>query len=478
MRSLAEKGHEVVLIAAFKEKEIPKGLKYRQIYLEGFYDDIQRNMPNLFETMSVSLINQHQILLNFGANLTRNTLDNPEVKKLLASDEQFDLVIVQQFHIEALKVLAWHYKAPLVLFNTLSGNSWSNHFFSVPYPPSYATDTYADFPAPLTFWQRLTNSIIRLYIEYYNNFLLNPLHQRILSEYFPKAPPLEEIQYNASLMLQNSDLAVNPAVPNVPNVINIGGFHINPKKELPGDLKKILDESKDGVVYFSMGSNLKSSKLPDRVRDMLLRAFSKVKQTVLWKWEDDKLPGQPKNVIIRKWMPQTEILEHPNVKLFISHGGLASTREAVYSGVPMLCIPVFADQKFNGKTLIRNGMALMIPYSELALGNELFEITLNELLTNASYQEKASELSQIFHDRPIKPLDEALFWLEYVMRHKGAKHLRVAGVQLTWYQYMLFDVIGFVVGGFASVLIVAVVLCKKMFTGNKKPAKTKKSKKH
>ncbi|KAK1891964.1 UDP-glucuronosyltransferase 2A2 [Dissostichus eleginoides] len=51
------------------------------------------------------------------------------------------------------------------------------------------------------------------------------------------------------------------------------------------------------------------------------------------------------------------------------------------------------------------------------------------------YKEKAMWLStSIFHDRPMSPRDEAVFWIEFTMRNKGAKHLRAQAHELTWYQ--------------------------------------------
>jgi len=74
------------------------------------------------------------------------------------------------------------------------------------------------------------------------------------------------------------------------------------------DLQKYLDEAPDGVIYFSMGSNLKSTELPESKKNAFLGAFSKLKQHVLWKWESDTLPGQPSNVNLGKWLPQSDIL--------------------------------------------------------------------------------------------------------------------------------------------------------------------------
>lgn len=53
---------------------------------------------------------------------------------------------------------------------------------------------------------------------------------------------------------------------------------------------------------------VKADTLSDEKREGLLRALGKFKQTILWKYENETLPNQPSNVIIRKWMPQREIL--------------------------------------------------------------------------------------------------------------------------------------------------------------------------
>lgn len=77
------------------------------------------------------------------------------------------------------------------------------------------------------------------------------------------------------------------------------------------------------------------------------------------------------------------ISAHPNVKLFITHGGLLSTTETVYHGVPTLAIPIFGDQKMNAKVAYNNGFGLILPYTELD-ENSLVE-KLNELLNNPKY---------------------------------------------------------------------------------------------
>jgi glucuronosyltransferase len=73
-------------------------------------------------------------------------------------------------------------------------------------------------------------------------------------------------------------------------------------------LKHSLDEAKECAIFFSLGTNLKSSNMsPEKVK-AFLDAFAELPQRFLWKWETDSLPGQPKNVMLGKWLPQNDIL--------------------------------------------------------------------------------------------------------------------------------------------------------------------------
>lgn len=48
---------------------------------------------------------------------------------------------------------------------------------------------------------------------------------------------------------------------------------------------------------------------------------------------------------------------HPNVKLFISHGGMSGVYETVDAGVPVLGFPLYYDQPKNIANLVDAGMA-------------------------------------------------------------------------------------------------------------------------
>lgn len=73
------------------------------------------------------------------------------------------------------------------------------------------------------------------------------------------------------------------------------------------NIEKFINEATQGVIYFSMGSLLRSETFPKRKLNAFLYAFSKIPQRILWKWGSDTLPGKSDNIMISKWMPQRDI---------------------------------------------------------------------------------------------------------------------------------------------------------------------------
>lgn len=98
----------------------------------------------------------------------------------------------------------------------------------------------------------------------------------------------------------------------------------------------------------SLGTNIQSSGLDQNILTNIIKTFEQLPQyNFLWKFEADKLPvAQPKNVKIVKFLPQNDLLAHPNLKAFITHAGSLSSQEAVWYGKPCIAMPIFLDQ-FN-----------------------------------------------------------------------------------------------------------------------------------
>lgn len=101
-----------------------------------------------------------------------------------------------------------------------------------------------------------------------------------------------------------------------------------------------------GTVLFSLGTNLKSIDMKDDKQNIFLKAFDKMPEyNFIWKFErENQSMSLPKNVMIKEWLSQNDILADKRIKAFMTHSGALSTHEAYWYGVPMVTIPFFVDQ--------------------------------------------------------------------------------------------------------------------------------------
>lgn len=146
------------------------------------------------------------------------------------------------------------------------------------------------------------------------------------------------------------------------------------------DLQDFLDSSKEGVVYFSLGTNVNGSYIEKNKQNLMMKAFSELPYKVLWKFEGDEINGVPDNVKIRKWFPQQDILGHRNVKLFVTQAGLLSIEEAIVNRVPIIGIPFMTDQFYNAKRCATLGIGLHLDF--LILTADKFKKAILEVTEN------------------------------------------------------------------------------------------------
>lgn len=263
---------------------------------------------NMFENRFLSSLLMSPIIAVMAQEMTEKTIEHPNVQKLLNSDETFDVVIVEEFFNPALKALASHFKAHLIVLSTVGANNWINDIVGNSNPISYVPAVTLGYSSPMTFSERLFNTVDYIFQLCTFRLYVFPKQQQLIKKHFPNSPDVDEIVYNTSLVLLNSHPSISQPVPYVPQMVDIGGFHVKPPKKLPKDLQTYLDNAKNGVIYFSLGSHLKSSLLPEYKRNILVNTFARLKQDVLWKWEEENLPGKPSNVRTEKWLPQQDIL--------------------------------------------------------------------------------------------------------------------------------------------------------------------------
>ncbi|CAH1399792.1 unnamed protein product [Nezara viridula] len=322
------------------------------------------------------------------------------------------------------------------------------------------------FSHPMSFDEKLKNLFYTLY-NYYIFHKYENLIDGYSKEVFGQSTPhVLEIGKSAAVALVNAHPILDGAKYYSPAIVHIPGFHIDEPKKLDAEIQAFLDEAKHGAIYFSLGTNLQSSLMSEDRINIFLNTFKKLKQRVLWKFEDKNIKNIPDNVKISKWFSQNDILAHPNLKLFITHNGLLSTQEAIYYGIPMISMPFFVDQHFISKKLTKKGIAVALSYATLS--EHSVQQAIEEVLTNNSYTKEIKRWSKIFKDLPTKPKELAAYWIEHVLKNEDHKYLQPPETFLSTFELIFFDlktILGTILG-----LVIAFLACS---CSNKKQIKLK-----
>ncbi|XP_044755769.1 UDP-glucosyltransferase 2-like isoform X2 [Coccinella septempunctata] len=410
--------------------------------------------PNFFNVFIKDIV-----INDMFSKLHEDLLQNPEIQNLIIGHEQFDVVIAEWL-FPTLGAFATKFNCPLIGISSLGVPIPALDAVGNPSHPVYTPDHNLPLRRELSFRDRLLSTLFSVYVRFFYHWIVLPREDKTVKKYFGNDMPyIGEIERNVSLLLLNRNPVFHKVMPVVPAVIELGGVRtLKTLQPLSVELKKFLDNSKNGVVYFSLGSNVLSSNLPEDLIEKYIKVFEQIPYNVLWKWETDKLPRQPKNVFIHKWLPQTSVLAHPNVKLFMMQGGLQSMEETINYHVPVIGMPSHSDQTMNVDTAVKYGFGIGIDFDDITVEN--LKAAIMEIMTNKSYKENVMHIEKLMNDSPVKGIDKAIWWIEYVIRHKGAKHLRSPSMDIPWYQYLLLDVMAVIFSVLALLIFIIYKLAK------------------
>lgn len=464
VKHLLAAGHEVVYITSFPEGRTNPNLTEVSVAplknrIEEQYKDERIKIKQL---VGKGNWGDSIFFSYFTYMYHKSFLEDYNVTEFLSDPKQkFDVVLLEWFFFDAIAGIAPLFQCPLIWIGSTEAHWQILRLIDEIPNPAYNLDLFSTRKVPFSFWERIAElyMLVKKYIIKYVIFGLfeRRIYHNVYSSIAKKRginmPPYDETVFNASLVLLNSHPSMGTPFRLPQNVKYIGGYHIEEKVQpLPTDLLKLMNNAKHGVIYFSMGSNLKSIDMSDDMKSSLLAMFSKLKQDVIWKFEGD-LEHLPANVHLVKWAPQQGILAHPNLRIFITHGGQLSTAEAIHFGVPVIGIPVLGDQYVNMRSTVDKGFGIGVDLTE-NIASDLI-IAIEEMLANPRYNIRAKEISAIYHDRPVSPGRELVHWVRHVASTRGAAHLRSPALHVPCYQKYYLDLIGVFVATTALIIILA-----------------------
>nr|AEW43139.1 UDP-glycosyltransferase UGT46A3 [Helicoverpa armigera] len=459
LKALAERGHDVTVVSFFPIKDPPAN--YTTVSLEGiaalgletidlaYFDNPNTILSILGVEKILKQVTEFQPLADLATGICSKIVDFAPLADALK--KSYDVVIVENFNSDCMLGLAHVYgiKGPFVSLSSSALMQWVPDRMGLTDNPSYVPIVSSEFTSKMTFLQRLENTVMNMYYKVWYRYAIQLKEKAIIEKRFGRRiPDLQDFAKNMSVMLVNTFHSMNGVRPLLPGVVEVGGMHLDhSRKPIPHYIERFLNESEHGVVLFSWGSLIKTASIPKYKEDIIVNALSKLKQRVIWKYEDSDEEGTLSGNILKvKWIPQYELLQHPKVIAFIAHGGLLGMTEAISAGKPMLIVPFYGDQPLNGAAATSIGLGKAISYADMTEKSLLEGL---QSVLSAEMRVSARRASKMWQDRIADPLDTAVYWVERVIRWGDQDPLHSAARDLTFIEYNLIDV--------AAVILLAIV---------------------
>uniref|UniRef100_A0A8D2DZW7 glucuronosyltransferase n=1 Tax=Sciurus vulgaris TaxID=55149 RepID=A0A8D2DZW7_SCIVU len=446
LERLTQRGHEVTVfkpsVSIFVDGDKSSAIKFESYpssisrkYLENLNNksisvmvyEIQKQPFWKYYSMLQEIMSQISDVLE---NICRDSVLN---KKLMAKlqESRFD-VILSDALFPCGELLAEILQKPFVCTLHFSlGYTIEKYSGGLLFPPSYVPVILTELSDQMTFIERVKNMLYMIYFDFwfelFNEKRWNQFYSDILGESLVTMA-------KADFWLIRTYWDLEFPRPSLPNVDFVGGLHADLKFFPSQEMEDFVQSSgENGVVVFSLGSMV--GTLNEERANVIASALAQIPQKVLWRFYGKKPDTLGPNTLLYKWIPQGDLLAN-------------GIYEAIYHDIPVVDIPLFADQYDNISHMKIKGTAVRLDFNTMS-STDLLE----------ALNKNATRLSRIHHDQPVKPLDRAVFWIEFVMRHKGAKHLRVAAHDLSWFQYYSLDVVGFLFTCVATVILIVTKCC-------------------
>lgn len=466
---LTQRGHNVTIVTTLDIKDI--GLNTENI-----------RWLKLSDTYTKTEITSNRYGLSKIENMleriedTSKFMDDPMWLKFMQESHQYDLMILGYLFNDYQLGLAAHFNCsvvtmwtgqPIGFIHSLMGNPEERRY--VPQP--YDRHQYKGIQAIAFGWFEkfieflALNKMKDIYKLVFKTIVLTVAVNIILflsfncSKHFwgPQYPSFKEIRKSVSVALcHHHSLSEGPIAPYLPTLIEIGGLGASTPVENHNEFILAKDSKNSDIIYFSFGSRVKWSFLPISLELQFIEAFKAFPDfTIIWTYDKNctelALQFSASNIKCKSWWPQSSILASNQTKLFITHGGKGSISEAQRNGKPILGIPFFGDQRANVAKIENRKLGLKLPIESVTVDS--LKTAIRELLDNHIYGSNAEHFSRLYRDRPISSEDSAIYWLEYVIRHNGAKHLRSTALDLNIMEYYLIDVYFLIILSFSVIVV-------------------------
>ncbi|GMR35367.1 hypothetical protein PMAYCL1PPCAC_05563 [Pristionchus mayeri] len=290
------------------------------------------------------------------------------------------------------------------------------------------------------FFDRLRNVARFAYMGADRVEVFKGMNEVIRSHYGADFPDVYHLGREMFYELANSHPLLEEPKPTSLRIKYIGGIGFKPAKNITDEYSSLLSSASRGLIIISFGSQVLAEAFPPHVIDAFIHTAKSLPEiTFVWRYTKP-LQGIPPNLHIVDWLPQNDLLQSPKVVAFVSHMGMNSFVEASFSGVPLVSIPLFADQVHNAYNAERLGMGVILRKSEITRASMLEKM--REVLLNEKYVIRAREISSMLSVYPHDPTRVFVETIEFAAKaNRLGEQFRLPGGDLYFWQHLGYDIV-------------------------------------
>ena len=454
--ALMARGHSVHMLLqdSFPKLDSVKGKGIEAVEFPPGSVDVNVFIKELQDNIFAKDFDNAKLIANIIGAMKEQCSDILHDRKVMGTlvGEKYDLALVDgMFFTPCLFLIAHNISVPFVyMFSSPLDLS-----LGIPTLPSANVATYARHASSMNLWQKIKN-IGQLLLQAF--LMYKSEAPDLVAKFAPQETSLLGISKKSLLFIITKDHMLEGPSVSLPNVVRVPGVTLSKGNPLPKDINDVIESTSHGVIIVSFGSTVDT--FPQDIFIKFIQGFSAVKSTVIFRVSKELVanPGThvPDNVKLLSWLPQQDILAHPNTKLFITHCGNNGQYEAVYHGVPMIGFPMFAEQPHNCMRMVDKGLGTCMDIQAFTT-EELID-NINMVMDNVEYGKKAKRLSAIMHSQRA-PSEIIADHIEHVMEF-GGEHLRSVSHDMPLYELLMLDIVVLMLG---VLLIVCYILKRIIF---------------